>query len=96
MSNVDVKTLERLAAKMKEDATVFQALSPAAMRSIAGIIEDCIGAPLGWPSRVAGNLHADTHYSGSPAQRLAFNHGVKWAVEHYDPTTKVNLREPHP
>lgn len=81
----DIKTLERLAARLKQDALVVRALNAAAMLSIADIIERSIGAPLSWPVREAGYRAADVLYPGSPSSRHAFNHGVKWAVEQYQP-----------
>lgn len=89
---VDVKTLERLATKMQEDALRGVGLTPAAIGSIAGIIQAAIGAPVMWPSRVAGAHYADDFYFGSPSLRAAFNNGVKWAVEHYDPTVEIKCR----
>lgn len=89
---VDVKTLELLAEQMKSDAANLTGLNAAAVRSIAAIIEDAIGAPLMWPSRTAGAQYADQEYSGNPSQRLAFNHGVKWAVERYGPSEVIRLR----
>lgn len=88
----DIKTLEILAAKMREDAGKGWSLSPAAVRSIAEIIDKAIGAPLMWPSRVAGAQFADEYYRGSNDLRLAFNTGVKWAVERYSPTFEINFR----
>lgn len=88
----DIKTLEYLAAKMREDTQHGHGLTAAAVASIAGIIDAAIGAPLGWPSRVAGVQYADDYYDGNPSLRLAFNHGVKWAVEHYHPTEKESRR----
>lgn len=90
--NVDITTLERLAAQMRADTKNGAGLNAAAVRSIAEIIERSIGAPINWPSRVAGVHMADDYYPGSPNLRLAFNHGVKWAVEHYSPSQAVTLR----
>ncbi len=90
--NVDIVTLERLAAQMRVDTQRGNGLSHAAVQSIASIIEQSIGAPVNWPSRVAGVHFADDSYPGSPSQRLAFNHGVKWAVEHYSPSEFVKNR----
>lgn len=89
---IDIKTLEVLAARMKADAMSGMGLNRSAVMNIADIIERAIGAPLSWPSRVAGVHYADEFYSGSPSQRLAFNHGVKWAVEHYAPTEEASNR----
>lgn len=84
----DLKTLEQVADQLEADAGKGWSLSNAAMRSIAVLIRDAIGAPLNWPSRVAGVQTADEAYPGGPSERLAFNAGVKWAVEHYEPTVK--------
>lgn len=89
---VDVKTLERLAQRLKEDAQRGMGIQPSAAGSIAAIIEDAIGAPAMWPSRVAGMQYADDYYAGSPNLRLVFNHGVKWAVENYGPTVEIKMR----
>jgi hypothetical protein len=91
--NADIKTLERLAERLENDAKHFHALHPSAMCSVAGIIRRSIGAPLMWPSRTEGANAADEIFSGDPTARHAFNWGVKWAVEHYqgvDPTTTTN------
>lgn len=79
----DVKTLELLAARMKQDAMRGHGINPSALASAAAIIEDAIGAPLMWPTREAGAAFADEQYSGSPSFRAVFNHGVKWTVEQY-------------
>ena len=92
---VDVKTLELLADRMEKDARAgVHRLSGSAMLSIADIIRAAIGAPLMWPSRDAGVRFADEFYSGTPTSRMAFNHGVKWAVERYvlDNEGAVRLR----
>lgn len=85
----DVKTLELLAEKLKEDALRGASLSPSAAASISGIIGQAIGAPVMWPSRVAGADFADEAYRGDNALRAAFNNGVKWAVERYGATVVV-------
>jgi hypothetical protein len=85
----DVKTLERIAVQLRTDADKGWNLSNAAMRSIAGLIDAAIGAPLSWPSRVAGADAANEFCDGDPAGRRAFNAGVKWAVEHYNATTQI-------
>ncbi len=90
---VDIKTLEKLAERIEADAKVVHALNPSAMLSIADIIRASIGAPLMWPSRIAGADYAEDSYRGSPDLRAAFNHGVKWAVEHYSPTVKVEAAD---
>ncbi len=90
--SADVKTLERLAQRMKQDALRGAGLNPSAVASIAAIIDDAIGAPLMWPSRTAGADAACDYYLGSPDLRGAFNAGVKWAVEHYQPTVAVKPR----
>ena len=87
----DFKTLEMLALRLKEDSLSGMNLNAAAMRSIAGIIEAAIGAPLSWPSRKEGMKFADDYYSGSPSLRLAFNHGVKWTVEQYHDLNVENV-----
>ena len=91
--SVDITTLEKLAAQMRDDTRTGAGLNAAAVSSIATIIERAIGAPLNWPSRVGGAHAADDYYSGSPSLRLAFNHGVKWAVEHYAPSEVVKERQ---
>lgn len=91
----DLTTLERLAAKLDEDANRLYGINPAAMRSVASIIREAIGAPVSWPSRVAGCDAAAEAYPGNPALRLAFNAGVKWAVERYSPTTEPVNRYRH-
>ena len=88
----DIKTLEKLVEQMRQDCQNGRGLSSAAVLSIANIVEASIGAPLSWPTRVAGCDYADDNYPGSPAMRLAFNHGVKWAVEHYSSTEKETQR----
>lgn len=93
---VDIKTLEALAHQLDLDATRIHALNVGAMRSVAEIIRTSIGAPINWPSRVAGTDYADAIYSGSPSLRLAFNHGVKWAVEHYEPSASITVRYANP
>lgn len=93
MSQVDINTLEKLAEQIKTDlAAGVGGLNRSAAYSIAEIIERSIGAPINWPSRVAGVQFADEYYSGNPSMRLAFNHGVKWAVEHYGPSVKPSKR----
>lgn len=89
---VDIKTLERLAQRLDDDAKRVYGLNPSAVRSVANIIRATIGAPLMWPSRTAGCDAADAEYPGSPDLRMAFNAGVKWAVEHYGPTVEVRPR----
>jgi hypothetical protein len=89
--NVDIKTLEILADRMEEDAK-FGGINAGAMRSVVEIIRTSIGAPIMWPSSLAGAQRADDYYPGSPDLRLAFNHGVKWAVEHYSPSVLVKNR----
>ncbi len=87
MESVDIKTLERLAARLESvvDAGVHT-LNSTAMLSVIEIIKRSIGAPLMWPSRSEGVRVADQMFSGSPSMRLAFNAGVKWAVESYQPS----------
>ena len=81
---VDLAKLQQLASKLHEDAQTFEyGINPAAMRSIAGIIEQCIGAPLMHPTRLDGAREADRLYPGDPSQRLAFNDGVRWILEQY-------------
>jgi len=87
--NVDRKTLEHLAETLEADANRGMNLNTMTMRNIASIIKDAIGAPVMWPSFVAGTHAADEAYPGNPSLRLAFNSGVKWAVERYDPTEKI-------
>lgn len=89
--NADIKTLEILADRMEQDAKLG-GINGMAMRSVVEIIRASIGAPIAWPSRVAGMHHADDYYPGSPNLRLAFNHGVKWAVEHYSPEVVIKNR----
>jgi hypothetical protein len=89
---VDVKTLEILIARMRDDTRHGHGLNAGAVASIADIIEASIGAPLSWPSRVAGVYFANDYYPGSNEARLGFNHGVKWAVEHYAATMPIKLR----
>lgn len=91
---IDLKTLEQIAQRLREDAGRGGGLNVAAMLSIAGLIEGAIGAPVGWPSRVAGTHAADDLYGGNPSLRLAFNAGVKWAVESYQPTAETTTRPP--
>ncbi len=79
----DVKTLELLVYRMRADVARGGGLSYAAVMSIAGIIEDAIGAPVGWPSRIAGCEAAAKYYPGANDLRHGFNAGVKWAVERY-------------
>ena len=85
----DTKTLERLADQMDKDAMRGVGLNAGAIRSIADIIRQAIGAPLTWPSREAGCTAAEEYYPGDPSLRHGFNAGVKWAVEHYAPTVAV-------
>ena len=84
--SADIVKLERLAETLLKDALVVHLLTPSAMISIADIIRRAIGAPLMWPTRADGAAYADNMYRGSNDLRAAFNHGVKWAVEHYQPT----------
>jgi hypothetical protein len=88
----DIKTLEQLAARMKQDALRGHSMHPSFVASIASIIEAAIGAPLMWPSRRAGAQAADEYYPGAPDLRHGFNAGVKWAVEHYDATQQIEWR----
>lgn len=88
----DIKTLEKLADKMDQDALRGVGLTAGAVASIADIIRQAIGAPLMWPSRVAGADAAIDYYQGSPDLRHSFNAGVKWAVEHYSPTAPIKAR----
>jgi len=90
--NADVKTLEILAEQIQQDADHLRALNYHTLASIADIIRKAIGAPVAWPSRVAGAIRADVTYPGSPSHRMAFNAGVKWAVERYAATDKIDLR----
>jgi hypothetical protein len=90
--SADITTLSKLADKLEMDARALNGLNPSAMASIAFIIRDAIGAPLMWPSRVAGADAASDYYPGHPDLRHGFNAGVKWAVEHYHPTIKVEPR----
>lgn len=92
--SADITTLEKLANTLEEDANRLHGLGPDMMRSVAEIIRESIGAPIMWPSRVAGAAYADEYYAGSNRERLVFNHGVKWAVEHYSPTSSVHPRYP--
>ena len=92
MPEADTKTLDALASKMKADASRSVTLSSSAVASIAEIIETAIGAPVNWPCREAGAIEADKLYSGSPSHRLAFNAGVKWAVEQYSATVTIKNR----
>ena len=80
---VDLKTLEQLAIRIERDAGNLSGMQ---MREIARQIHNALGGPLMWPSRIAGADYANDYYPGSPDLRLAFNHGVKWAVEHYQPS----------
>jgi hypothetical protein len=88
MLEIDIKTLERLSNKIKEDmmSDRTHGLNKSAALSIADIIDRAIGAPLAWPSRRDGAKAADDLFPGSPAARHQFNWGVKWAVENYCPT----------
>ncbi len=79
----DVKTLELLVHRMRADVARGGGLSYAAVMSITCIIEDAIGAPVGWPSRIAGCEAAAKYYPGANDLRHGFNAGVKWAVERY-------------
>lgn len=90
---VDVKTLELLAEQMRQDVKRGGGLSYSAVMSIAAIIDAAIGAPVMWPSHVAGADFADEYYRGSNHGRAAFNHGVKWAVERYGPSEVIKIRE---
>lgn len=90
--NADIKTLERLVDRMKRDVANGSGLNSSAVLSLCSIIEDAIGAPINWPSRVAGVAAADNYYRSSPDLRHAFNAGVKWAVEAYRPTTEPSKR----
>jgi hypothetical protein len=90
--DVDLITLERLAHKLVEDSKSLHGLNTAAMRSVALIIEAAIGAPINWPSRVAGCDAAEDYYPGSPEGRHAFNAGVAWAVKHYQGATIIKYR----
>lgn len=90
---MDIKTLEALADRLERDGKRLGDINSSAAPSIATIIRDAIGAPISWPSRVAGAQYADEYYPGSPDLRMAFNHGVKWAVERYAPTVPVNSRK---
>lgn len=89
---VDIKTLEQIACRLREDAKKVHGLNPSAMLSIATIIDDAIGAPLLWPSPEAGVKFADDYYRGSPSSRLEFNHGVKWTIENYATTVEIKYR----
>lgn len=90
--NADIKALEKLAETLKEDAIHLHGLNPSAMRSVADIILAAIGAPLNWPVREAGVAYADEQYPGSNTHRAGFNHGVKWAVENYQPSVEPSKR----
>lgn len=90
--NVDIKTLEHLAEQMTRDGMRGATLNRSSVLSIADIIKQAIGAPLMWPSSTAGAFAAEDFYPGSPNHRAGFNHGVKWAVEHYSPTEKPSER----
>jgi hypothetical protein len=83
--NADIVRLERLAEQLIKDARTVHLLNPSAMISIADIIRRAIGAPISWPTRYDGARYADDYYRGNNDLRMAFNHGVKWAVEHYHP-----------
>lgn len=84
--SIDLVRLERLAETLMRDALTIHSLNPSAMISIAGIIKDAIGAPLMWPTQSDGARYADEYYRAHNDLRAAFNHGVKWAVEHYQST----------
>lgn len=88
----DIKCLERLVDQMKRDVAKGNGLSMSAVLSICGIIEDAIGAPIDWPTRVAGTEAAAEYYPGDPALRHGFNAGVKWAVEAYRPSVQPSKR----
>lgn len=90
---VDVTTLERLAEQMQRDAMGRgMGLNASAVLSIVDIIRQAIGAPLMWPSREAGCKAAEAYYPGTPDLRHGFNAGVKWAVEHYQPSVDPSRR----
>lgn len=93
MSNgADVKALEALALRLREDAGNGINLNINTMISIADIIEQAIGAPLMWPVRSAGCEAAAAYYPGAPDLRHGFNAGVKWAVENYQPSVPPSRR----
>lgn len=92
-NGADIKTLEMLAERMHHDAMRRAGgLSNSAVLSIADIIKQAIGAPINWPSRVDGCDAAAAYYPGSPELRHGFNAGVKWAVEHYQPSIAPTRR----
>ena len=89
----DIKTLEMLAEKMRCDVIRNgSGLTSSAVLSIADIIKQAIGAPISWPSREAGCEAAAAYYPGAPDLRHGFNAGVKWAVEHYQPSVEPSRR----
>lgn len=77
--NADINTLERLARQLRDNGAA----------EVADVIERAIGAPLSWPTYVAGDDQAHELYKGDEASISAFNSGVKWAVMHYEPTVAV-------
>lgn len=91
----DIVTLQRLADTMRKDMNNgFNGLSAEAVRSIAGIIDRAIGAPIDMPTRSMGCAGADETYPGSPDLRLAFNWGVRWTLEHAYSTQPISNRFP--
>lgn len=90
--NADIRTLEILAAQIEKDARHGRGLNSSALMSVADIIKRAIGAPLMWPARAEGVRAADDWYPGSPDLRLAWNGGVKWAVENYSSTELISNR----
>lgn len=84
MDRIDVPALARLAAQIRKDTA--DANNPAwykngIMTSIAEHIERSIGAPQMQQTFEEGTREAVKLYPGGPAERLAFNSGVKWCLE---------------
>lgn len=77
----DTAILQRLADTIREDIKGGYGLNADALSSIADIIERAIGAPIDMPTRSLGADAAQARYPGSPHMRLAFNFGVRWALE---------------
>jgi hypothetical protein len=85
--SVDIITIRRLCAQMKNDiarmlARKSSGFSLAASASIVDILDNAINAaPLMQRTREAAADVADQLYPGCNASRLAWNAGVKWAME---------------
>ena len=90
--SVDILTLKKLAEKMRMDADQKTGVNFVGLYSIADIIETAIGAPVYWPSHVAALDEAQSAFQGNPSARLGFINGVRWAVEHYQPSEVVKER----